>query len=73
MQPLPAGEPDDPRPVIGRHSRPDPLKWPATAGEPIKLQFEPVEAADARYPRELNLVVLDADTGRPVQALKLGC
>ncbi len=47
--------------------------WPATAGEPIKLQFEPVESADARYPRELNLVVLDADTGRPVQALKLGC
>ena len=31
--PLPAGEPGDSRLVIGRHSRPDPRKWPASADE----------------------------------------
>jgi len=30
-------------------------------------------AADASHPRRVNLVVLDAASGRPVQAVKLGC
>ena len=30
-------------------------------------------AADAAHPRSVNLVVVDAATGRPVQAVKIGC
>ncbi len=47
--------------------------WAAEAGKPTTLQFRPGSAATPGHPREVNLVVLDADTGRPVQALKLGC
>ena len=39
----------------------------------VPLQFSPSGAADPAHPRQVNLVVLDATTGRPVQALKLGC
>ncbi len=47
--------------------------WKAVPGQPATLNFSPDTAADARHPRELNLVVLDADSGLPLQALKLGC
>jgi hypothetical protein len=40
--------------------------------EATTLQFEP-GAADPAHPRQVNLVIVDADTGRPVQAVKLGC
>ena len=48
--------------------------WPARAdGGATTLQFELAGAADATHPRQVNLVIVDADTGRPVQAVKLGC
>lgn len=43
------------------------------ADAPVALQFDAATPADAQYPREANLVVVNADTGRPVQALKIGC
>lgn len=43
------------------------------ANGPMTLQFSPSTPADAAHPRQLNLVLVDADSGRPVQALKLGC
>lgn len=48
--------------------------WPARAdGGPTTLQFELAGAADAAHPRQVNLVIVDAHSGRPVQAVKLGC
>ena len=47
--------------------------WAASAGAPSTLSFRPAFAADAGHPRQVNLVVMNADTGRPVQAVKLGC
>ena len=52
------------RPVAG---------WAAVAGAPSSLSFRPAFAADAGHPRLINLVVVNAETGRPVQAVKLGC
>lgn len=46
--------------------------WAARADMPVSLSFTPF-AADATHPRLVNLVVVNADTGRPVQAVKLGC
>jgi hypothetical protein len=47
---------------------------PAWAGAaPATLQFAPASAAQAAQPRAVNLVVTDAATGRPVQALRLPC
>ncbi len=43
------------------------------AGAPTTLAFHPARPADAATPRQVNLVVVDAATGRPLQALKLGC
>ena len=43
------------------------------ASSPATLRFEPSTARDAAHPAEVNLVVVDADSGRPLQALKLGC
>ena len=40
---------------------------------PHALAFQLPARADAARPREVNLVVVDADSGRPVQALKIGC
>lgn len=37
------------------------------------LQFELSGAGDPAHPRQINLVIVNADTGRPVQAVKLGC
>ena len=47
--------------------------WDAHAGSGKKLQFSPAGPADASHPRHVNLVVVDAASGRPVQAVKLGC
>ncbi len=43
------------------------------ASTPTTLRFEPSTPRDAAHPAEVNLVVVDADSGRPLQALKLGC
>ena len=40
---------------------------------PRMLHFEPAGTADPAHPRQVNLIVIDAATGRPVQAAKLGC
>ncbi len=47
--------------------------WSASAAAPAELQFDIETPADPAHPRRINLVVLDAVTGRPVQALVLGC
>jgi hypothetical protein len=48
--------------------------WTPRAGTPQALAFQlPARADAAAHPREVNLVVVDADSGRPVQALKIGC
>jgi len=47
--------------------------WDATAGLSVALRFEAEPAAGAAHPRSVNLVVTDAATGKPVQALRLGC
>ena len=47
--------------------------WSSQPAAATLLGFEPTPAADAAHPREINLVIVDADTGRPVQAVKLGC
>ena len=45
----------------------------ATADGTKTLSFSPPSAPDGSQPRQVNLVVFDADSGRPVQAVKLGC
>ena len=47
--------------------------WATQLGTPVTLTFTPTLAAPADRPRHVNLVVLDAATGKPAQALKLGC
>jgi hypothetical protein len=48
--------------------------WTPRTGAPQALAFQlPARADAAARPREINLVVVDADSGRPVQALKIGC
>jgi len=47
--------------------------WTLAAGASSTLHFEPSRTPDPAHPREVKLVVLDAATGRPVQAAKLGC
>ena len=47
--------------------------WPARSGAGETLSFKPAKAADPAHPRSVNLVVVDAATGRPVQAVKVGC
>ncbi len=47
--------------------------WSATSGASETLRFKPTTPADATHPRSVNLVVIDAAGGRPVQAVKLGC
>jgi len=37
------------------------------------LNFDLPGADDPAHPRQVNLVIVNADTGRPVQAVKLGC
>jgi hypothetical protein len=45
--------------------------WNASAAK--QLQFAPGVEADAQHPRTINLVVIDAKTGEPVQATKIAC
>jgi hypothetical protein len=47
--------------------------WSADRSAPVSLQFSPATTPDPAHPRQVNLVVIDAVTGRPVQALKIGC
>ncbi len=47
--------------------------WSGNLDAPTTLSFTPSTPVDAKHARQVNLVVVDADTGRPVQALKLGC
>ena len=47
--------------------------WRAAPNAPATLAFESTLTTDAAHPRAVNLVIVDADSGRPVQALKLGC
>jgi hypothetical protein len=48
--------------------------WSAGAGAPpARLRLELAGDADPAHPRRVNLVVIDAASGRPVQALGLGC
>lgn len=48
--------------------------WAATPdGPPATLQFELGAAADPAHPRQVDLVIVDADGGRPLQAAQLGC
>jgi hypothetical protein len=47
--------------------------WATKVDAPQTLSFELARPADSAHPRQVNLVVIDADSGRPIQALKLGC
>ena len=47
--------------------------WDARTDVPVALHFELDGSADPAHPRQVNLVIVDAATGRPVQAVKLGC
>lgn len=47
--------------------------WDARADVPITLHFEPTGKADPAHPRQVNLVIVDATNGHPLQAVKLGC
>ena len=47
--------------------------WPAAGGVAHSISYLPRDAADPAHPRKLNLVVIDAASGRPLQALSLGC
>jgi len=46
---------------------------PAWTGASTTLQFSAAGAADAAHPRAVSLVITDAATGKPVQALRLPC
>jgi len=48
-------------------------EWSSRSGAAETLRFKPATPGDAAHPRQVNLVVVDAATGRPVQALKIGC
>ena len=48
-------------------------EWQQPAGTATALRFTPSMPATAGNPRRVNLVVLDADSGRPVQAIQIGC
>ena len=47
--------------------------WAAQPGAAVTLSFNPSSPPQAEHARHVNLVVLDAATGKPVQAVKLGC
>jgi len=47
--------------------------WAARGDAPQTLRFTPTTPADPAHARQINLVVVDAQSGRPVQALKLDC
>ena len=47
--------------------------WAARGEAPKSLVYDLPPGGEAAHPRQVNLVVVDADSGRPVQALKIGC
>ena len=47
--------------------------WTASTQAPMNLRFDAGLEPSAAHPTQINLVVLDAATRRPIQALKLGC
>ena len=47
--------------------------WSPKAGSADTLRYKPSLPADADHPRSVNLVVIDAASGKPLQALKLSC
>jgi hypothetical protein len=47
--------------------------WDASARGPKTLHYQAPGPRDAAHARHLNLVLTDADNGRVLQALKLGC
>ena len=47
--------------------------WATRGDTPQTLTYELPPATDASHRRDLNLVVVDAGTGRPLQAVRLGC
>ncbi len=55
---------------VVREFRPVP-PWPTAAS--TELRYTPSGAADAAHPRQINLVVVDAASGTPLQALRLDC
>jgi len=57
---------------VVREYRPVPA-WATAPGAPVPLRFTPSSAADAAHPRSVTLVVVDPATGRPLQAVELGC
>ncbi|MGZ5798282.1 MAG: DUF1223 domain-containing protein [Caldimonas sp.] len=57
---------------VVRDYRPVPA-WTAVAGAAQTIAFPLAARSDAAHPREVNLVVVDAASGRPVQAVKIGC
>jgi hypothetical protein len=47
--------------------------WTTHAGAVTELQFMPSAPVDPAHPRDVNLIVVDADSGKPLQAARLGC
>jgi hypothetical protein len=50
-----------------------PLAAWSTTADAVNWPLELPATNDASHPRQVNFVVVNADTGRPVQAVKLGC
>lgn len=48
-------------------------EWAVKTGTTQTFRFKAARPADAAHPRSVNLVVVDAATGRPVQAARIGC
>jgi len=48
-------------------------EWSTSAAAPQRLSFALTLPADPAHPRRINLVVVDPASGRPLQALALGC
>jgi len=47
--------------------------WPAAGEAAHSVSYAPRAAADPAHSRRLNFVVIDASSGKPLQALALGC
>ncbi|WP_310387963.1 DUF1223 domain-containing protein [Roseateles sp.] len=47
--------------------------WQVQPGKAMQLEFSPAQGATPGHLRQLNLVIIDALTGRPLQAVKLDC
>lgn len=47
--------------------------WTPRTSEATSLRFELTTPIDTVHPRDIVLVIIDADSGRPVQAIRLDC